>query len=57
MECLAAVLLLALYHDDVVSELGLDGRVGVDRLGEGGDRQGEGGVLEEGRGIDGVLGA
>ena len=45
-----SVLLLALYHDDVVAEFGLDWRVGVDRLGEGRDGQGEGCVLGGGRG-------
>ena len=38
--------LLSLHHDDVVAELGLDGRVGVDGVAEGGDGQGEGRVLE-----------
>ena len=38
--------LLSLHHDDVVAKLGLDGRIGVDGLGQGRDREGEGGVLE-----------
>ncbi|MPC10578.1 hypothetical protein E2C01_003215 [Portunus trituberculatus] len=37
---------LSLNHYDVVAKLGLDGRVGVHRVGQGGDRQGKGSVLE-----------
>lgn len=38
--------LLPLNHDDVVAELGLDGWVGVHRVGEVGNWQGKGSILE-----------